>query len=313
VFFVLVVCECGTVGYWLARADHAPHLPLLVVLLLYIYMYMYMYVYMHFTSTTHRILSLPLRTLALFLIRCSICFVSLPHELPLDTHTHTRKVHSKETVCNSDADNHHHLRLSPQNKLPSMNIHGILVSAQEHLTHGLAFSHRDSHSSHSEPTASLPLTLPCRDFYACFPHRVGLTGNVVMTSEDELQTWLLVARPVSRAEAEQQGGCIIFTPLSRCGKGAKPAEAQYYCITDPDDAVYGRAEYLPLAAACGVAIEDTAETFTNVHDNKKCDFDDTEEDKKGHTRCTRQQGCAKLYIERCECTQGIATTVCGRV
>lgn len=71
-------------------------------------------------------------------------------------------------------------------------------------------------------------------------------GNVVITVEEELRPWLLVTRPVSRKEAEKHGCCIIFKPLQakKSRDAQAPATALYFCITDTDDMVYGRAAYI---------------------------------------------------------------------
>lgn len=94
-----------------------------------------------------------------------------------------------------------------------------------------------------------PPALPCKDYYVHFPEEAGPTGNVEICSLAELQEWLLVARPVSAEEAERRGGCIKFIPL-RSGSTPLSSAVQplYFCITDPDDVVYGRAHYIPLCS-----------------------------------------------------------------
>lgn len=98
------------------------------------------------------------------------------------------------------------------------------------------------------PNTRTPSALPCHNYYDVFPDEIGPFGNIVVTCAAELQKWLLVARPVTREQAEKDGGCITYTPATTqheasASQGA--AEPQYYCITDSDDVVYGRAAYLP--------------------------------------------------------------------
>lgn len=91
-----------------------------------------------------------------------------------------------------------------------------------------------------------PDALPAPGFYERHPEKVGPLANVLVTDSAALAPWLLVARPVSRAEAKASGGCIMFNPTLNKAEGQQAIEeSQYYCITDTDDEVYGRATYLP--------------------------------------------------------------------
>ncbi|KPA74404.1 hypothetical protein ABB37_09107 [Leptomonas pyrrhocoris] len=89
-----------------------------------------------------------------------------------------------------------------------------------------------------------PAALPCESYYDLFPEDAGPLGNVVMSCSEELQEWLLVARPVPAEEAESKGGCVKLLSL-HADPTESPPEPQYFCITDPDDVVYGRAQYIP--------------------------------------------------------------------
>ena len=75
---------------------------------------------------------------------------------------------------------------------------------------------------------SVATALPCDNFYDVFPEEIGPLGNVVVTDAAELQQWLLVARRVSRADAESQGGCIQRSEERRVGK-----EWRSRWLTDP--------------------------------------------------------------------------------
>lgn len=92
---------------------------------------------------------------------------------------------------------------------------------------------------------SVATALPCDNFYDVFPEEIGPLGNVVVTDAAELQQWLLVARRVSRADAESQGGCIQYTPPAESRGVTGSVATQFYCITDSDEEVYGRSRYLP--------------------------------------------------------------------
>lgn len=115
---------------------------------------------------------------------------------------------------------------------------------------------RDREASSSLPRRrhhhDYPDALPCRDYYVRLPEEVGAVANVEIGSVAELRQWLLVARPVSAEEAERHGGCIKFTPR-HIGEGCFPVQPLYFCLTDSDDVVYGRAHYTPLRtpATCG--------------------------------------------------------------
>jgi hypothetical protein len=87
-------------------------------------------------------------------------------------------------------------------------------------------------------SGSIPSALPCHNYYDTCPDEIGPLGNVQVTDAAELQRWLLVARAVTRDEAEKKGGCIQYVTPDH--------EVLYYCITDTDDEVYGRSYYLPL-------------------------------------------------------------------
>lgn len=101
-----------------------------------------------------------------------------------------------------------------------------------------------SHGEGHQPTQRVyPEALPCDNYYEQFPEDIGPLGNVKMSCGQELQDWLLVARPVSAEEAAIHGGCITFTPL-QMNLADTPSLPQYFCITDPDDVVYGRASYI---------------------------------------------------------------------
>lgn len=100
--------------------------------------------------------------------------------------------------------------------------------------------------------------LPCHDYEKAFAGTNVPMGVVEMNDVSELEPWLLVARPVTRKEAEKKGGCIRFTPrvasASRRTSALSTAVAgtekpRYYCITDTDDEVYGRAAYVPRGAS----------------------------------------------------------------
>lgn len=116
---------------------------------------------------------------------------------------------------------------------------------------GIDVSRQYRHARHHNPTtipphsaATLPEALPCRHFARHIPHRTEALGNVHITDEAELCRWKLVARRVTREEADKHGGCIIFTPTpSSKGSSLGVGEKEYYCITDTDDTVYGRAAY----------------------------------------------------------------------
>lgn len=92
---------------------------------------------------------------------------------------------------------------------------------------------------------SVATALPCDNFYDVFPEEIGPLGNVVVTDAAELQQWLLVARRVSRADAESQGGCIQYTPPAESRGVTDSVATQFYRITDSDEEVYGRSRYLP--------------------------------------------------------------------
>ncbi|KPA74400.1 hypothetical protein ABB37_09104 [Leptomonas pyrrhocoris] len=104
--------------------------------------------------------------------------------------------------------------------------------------------HAVSSTRQGSARVALPNALPCVDFYERYPNRVGALGNVIITDEEELRPWLLVARPVPREHAETRGGCIVFAP-SHGTKTNSSTALQFFCLTDPDDEVYGRAAYLP--------------------------------------------------------------------
>lgn len=110
--------------------------------------------------------------------------------------------------------------------------------------------------------------LPCPNFYERYPERVGAVGNVVTADIATVEPWMLVARVVTRAEADKTGGCIIYTPpFSPASRGAKKkhAGAVCYCISDPDDVVYGRAAYLPRC-------EFTEDASIDKHDGEVISF-----------------------------------------
>lgn len=98
------------------------------------------------------------------------------------------------------------------------------------------------------PTRRLPSALPCEDCEKAFAGVTVPVGLVEMSDATQLEEWLLIARPVSKKEAEKKGGCIRYTPDARSSSAAA-SKPQYYCITDTDDEVYGRAAYLPRPAA----------------------------------------------------------------
>lgn len=83
-----------------------------------------------------------------------------------------------------------------------------------------------------------PSALPCTCLYDVYPEEIGPTANVVLSNTEEVRKWLLVARPVPAEEAEAQGGCLVIFPVDE-----GDAAPLYYCLTDPDDVVYGRATY----------------------------------------------------------------------
>lgn len=153
--------------------------------------------------------------------------------------------------------------------------------------------------------ASLPEALPCPDYYIRFPHRVGAVGNVFLTSMEELEPWLLVARPVSRAEAETHGGCIIYAPYSLSKGKSQCADVRYYCITDSDDAVYGRAEYIlltePLDSANAVAREEAEEesAFVNAFDDGDCNG--SEDAETSFARCSNRKASCRCPTGLCSC------------
>ena len=87
-----------------------------------------------------------------------------------------------------------------------------------------------------------PAALPCTDVADYYRDLECPLGNVVMTDINELKPWLPIMRRITQEEAEQLEGCILYTPTSNSSKeGAKP---EYYCITNTDDDVYGRACYI---------------------------------------------------------------------
>jgi hypothetical protein len=103
-----------------------------------------------------------------------------------------------------------------------------------------------------DPSRRLPEALPCHDYAKAFANVAVPMGVVEMRDRAELQPWLLVARPVSRKEAEKNGGCIMFTPPCSTAKSSSSSSSSaaagkplYFRITDTDDEVYGRAAYLP--------------------------------------------------------------------
>lgn len=102
-----------------------------------------------------------------------------------------------------------------------------------------------------------PNALSCLNFYDLYPERVGAMGSVVVTNFKDVEPWLLVARAVTKDEAEKRGGCIIYAPsLTKARKGVTIAtDAQYYCITDSDDVVYGRAAYIPSYSSAQTACD----------------------------------------------------------
>lgn len=87
-----------------------------------------------------------------------------------------------------------------------------------------------------------PAALPCTDVADYYRDLECPLGNVVMTDINELKPWLPIMRRITQEEAEQLEGYILYTPMSNSSKeGAKP---EYYCITNTDDDVYGRACYI---------------------------------------------------------------------
>lgn len=172
---------------------------------------------------------------------------------------------------------------------------------------------RDAHlpqrpATRQNSTVSHPLALPCPDYYEQFPERVGAVGNVVVTSKRELEKWLLIARPVSWEEAEKHGGCIVYVPNMNTSAKLHGADTRYYCITDSDDTVYGRATYVLLSESLAFAEdecrkaeeEDEEAVFTNAFDD--CDSDPSEDGKlTSHKSCTRKSGC-RCRAEECRCT-----------
>lgn len=105
------------------------------------------------------------------------------------------------------------------------------------------------HRSANLRASDLPEALPSPDSFAYHAKGTCPLANVVLTEHCELQPWLLVVHPVTKAYAEKVGGCIVFAPPTRAsekrkGSGAA-AETRYYCIVRCDDKVYGRAAYLP--------------------------------------------------------------------
>lgn len=97
----------------------------------------------------------------------------------------------------------------------------------------------NNRSSSPPPEARYPSALPCSYLYDYYPEEVGPTANVILTDASALPQWLLVARPVTAAEAEAKGGCLSV--LSPTSPSAPPL---YLCLTDSDDVVYGRAAYM---------------------------------------------------------------------
>ncbi|KPA74398.1 hypothetical protein ABB37_09102 [Leptomonas pyrrhocoris] len=93
---------------------------------------------------------------------------------------------------------------------------------------------------------SLPCAVPYHAADKGAPAKVGSLGNVVLTKPEELEPWLLVARPVGAKEAAKRGGCIVFAP-PHTKKGKSSTKPHYCCLTDTDDEVYGRAAYVSLA------------------------------------------------------------------
>ncbi|KPI88058.1 hypothetical protein ABL78_2834 [Leptomonas seymouri] len=131
--------------------------------------------------------------------------------------------------------------------------------------------------SRQHQTTVYPQALPALDYYERFPQRVGPVGNVVMTSEAELGPWLLIARRVPLKEAERRGGCIIYSPAVSRGAGARRhVDPLCLCITDSDDAVYGRAVYRKRPPTAGDFFVDEDETFSSELEHSLCGISEEE-------------------------------------
>lgn len=102
-------------------------------------------------------------------------------------------------------------------------------------------SSTESVISASTPITDLPHAEPCYNYFDIFPEEVGAVGNVAVTDAEEAQLWQLVGRVVPAAQAEKEGGCVKV-------QLANMAAPVYYCITDSDDVVYGRAAYVTVPA-----------------------------------------------------------------
>lgn len=165
-------------------------------------------------------------------------------------------------------------------------------------------------------TASHPHALPTPNYYERFPHRVGAMGNVVVASKEELELWLLVARPVSREEAEEHGGCIMYTPTPTEEENVESGDVRYYCITDIDDEVYGRATYTLLSEPFAFADDSCSEAgvrevFTNAFEECDCDLHSQGEtavvmrdSRKWACRCPARQCCCVRHNRRMRCCGG---------
>lgn len=173
-----------------------------------------------------------------------------------------------------------------------------------------ASSHSSSHSSTPAPTiaspvaspasptaaaadpAGHPYALPCYNYFEVYPEDIGPMGNVTVTDAEEAAQWLLVGRRVSQAEAEQHGGCVQVT-LPNSGK------TQFLCITDSDDAVYGRGTYLPRRVPASSrlparALKEEPSVFSDRNDHNAC----TEEDESA-SECSSASWSATSRSVRC--------------
>ncbi|KAK7201492.1 hypothetical protein NESM_000212700 [Novymonas esmeraldas] len=124
-------------------------------------------------------------------------------------------------------------------------------------------------NSAATPSTELPAALPCTNWFEVYPEDVGPMGNVILSDEEEIRMLLLVARPVSAEEAERTGGCLIVSVTASC-----PTTLQYYCITDSDDEVYGRADYLPRHSLLAT---DARSVFQCCDDDSCCSCGCTDE------------------------------------
>ncbi|KAL7698295.1 hypothetical protein NQL31_002808 [Lotmaria passim] len=147
------------------------------------------------------------------------------------------------------------------------------------------------YTSRRHPSRTLPAALPCHDYAKAFANMEVPMGLVQVTDEAEMEPWLLVARPVSRKEAERKGGCIRYLPPADAVKAASSSSSSslyvkpmYFCITDTDDEVYGRAAYLPRT---GSAVKDVKKSMSgfshgsggnSASSSNECTEEENEED-----------------------------------